>query len=266
MRLQQEKREHQQTRKDLNTAKMHLQKEVVTHQQTEQKVRHLTQLLQQEITLHTHIKAQQDTQKMLLKEIHHRVKNNMTMAISFIQLQMGQLYDQRDLALFQELEHRIYTMALLHEKLYTSQDASSVNLRIFLTDLSQSLLSSYALHPGQISLRIDVEEVSLTLDKAIPCGLICNEILTNALKYAFPDGRQGTILVKGQKRHDTYVLIIQDDGVGLPEGVDIKTITSLGMRLVSMLAQNMGNMRIGERTQGTSFIIEFSTDVMNTEM
>ena len=106
-------------------------------------MRHLTQLLQQEITLHKHTEVQRDAQKMLLKEIHHRVKNNMTMAISFIQLQIGQFHDQRDLALFQELEHRIYTMALIHEKLYTSQDASSINLRIFLTDLSQTLLSSW---------------------------------------------------------------------------------------------------------------------------
>jgi two-component sensor histidine kinase len=260
-RLQEEKADHQQTRENLGKAKTRLQKEITHYEQTEKHMKHLEQLLQQEITHHERTKAQVDADELLIKEIHHRVKNNMTMAISFIGLQMGHIHCQEDLILFQELEHRIYTMALIHEKLYKSQDASSINFQTFIDDLTHTLLSAYVLYPDQITLRLEVEDVFLKLDKAIPCGLIVNELLTNVLKYAFPDGRQGTVSITGQRQQETYVLTIRDDGVGLPEDFDSNGLTTLGMRLVTLLAQIIGKVSI-DRTQGTAFIIEFSMDVM----
>ena len=260
-RLQEEKANHQQTRENLGKAKTRLQKEITHHEQTEKHVKHLEQLLQQEITSHERTKAQVDADEILIKEIHHRVKNNMTMAISFIGLQMGHIHCQEDLVLFQELEHRIYTMALIHEKLYKSQDASSINFQTFIDDLAHTLLSAYVLYPDQITLRLEVEDVYLKLDKAIPCGLIVNELLTNVLKYAFPDGRPGTVSITGQRQQETYVLTIRDDGVGLPEDFDSNGLTTLGMRLVTLLAQIIGKVNI-DRTQGTAFSIEFSMDVM----
>ena len=260
-RLEEEKADHQQTREDLGKAKTRLQKEITHHEQTEKHVKNLEQLLQQEITSHERTKAHVDADEILIKEIHHRVKNNMTMAISFMGLQMGHIHCQEDLVLFQELEQRIYTMALIHEKLYKSQDASSINFQTFIDDLAHTLLSAYALYPDQITLRLEVEDVYLKLDMAIPCGLIVNELLTNVLKYAFPDGRTGTVSITGQRQQDTYVLTIRDDGVGLPEDFDSNELTTLGMRLVTLLAQIIGKVNI-DRSQGTAFSIEFSMDVM----
>jgi two-component sensor histidine kinase len=262
-RLQTETINHQQTQTHLNTVSTHLHEEIARHQQTEMHVKQLEHLLQQEIAGHERAKAQVGEHEILLREIHHRVKNNMTMAISLIQVQMGKIHAEEDRVLFQELEHRIYTMALIHENLYQSQHASSINLRLFVADLSQRLLSSYLLQPNQIALELAVDDVYVPLDKAIPCGLILNELLTNALKYAFPDGRQGTIAVIGQQQPTSYVLTIRDDGIGLPEDFDSDAVSTLGMRLVTLLAQTMGTLRI-DRTRGTAFIIDISMDVMDT--
>ena len=262
--LQTETTAHQQTRAHLDTATTRLHEEIAHHQQTEMHVKQLEHLLQQEIAGHEQAKARVGEHEVLLREIHHRVKNNMTMAISLIQMQMGKIHAEEDRVLFQELEHRIYTMALIHEKLYQSQYASSINLRLFAADLSQTLLSSYLDQPEQIALALAVDDVYLKLDKAIPCGLILNELLTNALKYAFPDGRQGTIEVIGQQQSHAYVLTVRDDGIGLPENFDSDTVSTLGMRLVTLLAQTMGTLRI-DRTRGTAFIIDISMDVMDTQ-
>jgi two-component sensor histidine kinase len=256
--------DHQQTQMHLNTATARLDEEIAHHQQTEMHVKQLQRLLQQEITAHEQAKAQVGKHEVLLREIHHRIKNNMTMAISLIQIQMGKLHAEEDRVLFQELEHRIYTMALIHEKLYQSQYASSINLRLFVADLSQTLLSSYLPQSEQIALELAVDDVYLQLDKAIPCGLILNELLTNALKHAFPDGRQGTIAVIGQHQSDSYALTVRDDGIGLPENFDSGTMHTLGMRLVTLLAQTMGTLRI-DRTRGTAFIIDMSMDAMKTQ-
>jgi two-component sensor histidine kinase len=263
-RLHAETTDHQQTQVHLDTATKRLDEEIAHYQQTEMHVKQLQRLLQQEIAGHEQTRVQVGKHEVLLREIHHRVKNNMTMAISLIQMQMGKLHAEEDRVLFQELEHRIYTMALIHEKLYQSQYASSINLRLFITDLSQTLLSAYLSQPERITLELAVDDVYLQLDKAIPCGLILNELLTNALKHAFPDGRQGTIAVIGQHQSDSYILTIRDDGVGLPENFDSETMHTLGMQLVTLLAQTMGTLHIN-RTHGTAFIIDMSMDAMKTQ-
>jgi two-component sensor histidine kinase len=263
-RFQAETTDHQQTQAHLDTTATRLDEEIIHQQQTEMHVRQLEHLLQQEIVDHQQTKTQVGKHEVLLREIHHRIKNNMTMAISLIQIQMGKLHAEEDRVLFQELEHRIYTMALIHEKLYQSQYASSINLRLFIADLSQTLLSAYLSQPEQIALELAVDDVYLQLDKAIPCGLILNELLTNALKHAFPDGRQGTIAVIGQHQSDSYALTVRDDGIGLPENFDSDTLHTLGMRLVTLLAQTMGTLRI-DRTRGTAFTVDISMDAMKTQ-
>ncbi len=196
--------------------------------------------------------------EVLLKEVHHRVKNNLQVISSLLHLQSKQIKDPEALGMFLESQYRVRSMALVHERLYQSEDLSGVDAAEYFRDLVSYLHRSYGATSSQVSLKVDVDPVSLGIDVAIPCGLIVSELVSNALKHAFPDGRQGQILVQlhlgpgGQ-----CALVVGDDGIGLPEDLDLETTESLGLHLVNRLvAQLEGSIDL-DRSGGTTHKITF---------
>ncbi|MGI2335284.1 MAG: PAS domain S-box protein [Dehalogenimonas sp.] len=209
------------------------------------------------------IKAALAEKELLLKEIHHRVKNNMQVVSSLLKMQSQFVNDESTRAMLKETQERIKSMSLVYNKLYQSADIASIDIKDYVNELVTNLLHAYVPAPGLIRTKIEVAEVSFDLDTAIPLGLIINELVTNAIKYAFPDNMDGTIQVSLQPLNDNgkYTLIIKDDGVGLPEDFDPLNNRSLGMRLVNALAKHqLGGIFDLERSNGTTFRIVFQKE------
>jgi PAS domain S-box-containing protein len=196
--------------------------------------------------------------EVLLKEVHHRVKNNMQVISSILNLQSSYISDETALAILRESQDRIKSMSFVHESLYQSKTLSEVNFSEYIQNISRNLFHSYSRPAGGIALRFDLEEVFLNLDTSIPCGLIINELVSNSLKYAFQGREKGVVVISFSKLADGKLkLIVADDGIGLPEGFDIENAESLGLQLVTTLVtQISGKMEI-DRTNGTCFNIVF---------
>jgi len=175
--------------------------------------------------------------EVLLKEIHHRVKNNLQVISSLLNLQSQHITDKDSLEMFQESQNRIRAMALIHEKLYTSEDFSHIDIAAYIQDLTTSLFSTYTVS-NAIKVTIAINDIFLTITTAIPCGLIINEMVTNALKHAFPHQQKGTITVSMTPSDtDSLILTVSDTGIGFPEGIDFRNTTTLGMQLVTSLGR-----------------------------
>lgn len=205
------------------------------------------------------IKAALKEKEVLLKEIHHRVKNNLQVISSLLKLQSRSINDERTLEMFKESENRVRSMALIHEKLYRSRDLANIDFRGYTQDLVADLFQSYGAKAGKISLKKDIEDISLGVETAIPCGLIINELISNALRHAFPEGREGEIDITFRSSdEDKIELIISDNGIGIPTNFDIRNTKSLGLHLVNILAEDQlkGEIEL-DRTEGTKFLIKF---------
>ncbi len=200
------------------------------------------------------IKASLKEKEVLLKEIHHRVKNNLQIVSSLLYLQSRKTSDDQILSVLRESQTRVRSMALIHEKLYQCDDLANINLEDYIRSLTSYLLNSYGVASHMVRLSINVESAPLGLDRAIPCGLIINELVSNALKYAFPQGRKGEILVDLLcDRDGKLALTVKDDGVGLPEDVDIADTPSLGLQLVNTLVKQLDGTIEVNRRGGTEF-------------
>jgi two-component sensor histidine kinase len=176
--------------------------------------------------------------EVLLQEIHHRTKNNMNVICGLLTLQSSYLDDDHTRQIFQETENRIRSMALVHDKLYQSKDLSKIDFGEYITDLANSLMANYQVSKEEISLRLEVENITVNIETAMPGGLIINELITNALKYAFPAERKGTISVSLKKSTDGAIdLRVADDGIGLPPDFDMRNTTSLGMKIITNIAE-----------------------------
>jgi PAS domain S-box-containing protein len=174
----------------------------------------------------------------LLRELYHRTKNNMQVIDAMLQLQASYADDGHLQVVFEEMRNRIRAMALVHERLYRSESLSRIDLGQYIVDLTGLLTESYEILPNRIHLDLDVEEVPVSIDSAIPCGLILNELLSNAFKHAFPGGAQGTIHVRLRQEADQEIeLQIGDDGIGVPEGFDFRHDGSLGMLIVFSIGE-----------------------------
>jgi PAS domain S-box-containing protein len=205
------------------------------------------------------IKTSLSEKEVLLQEIHHRVKNNLQVVSSLLSLQSEQIKNKEALTVFKESQDRVKAMALVHERLYKSQDLANIDFTGYVQNLSNHLMRSYGSHAGAVSLDLKVEPVPLGIDAAIPCGLIINELVSNALKYAFPKGERGTILLSlKQEGNNTLRLIVKDDGIGMPEGIDLSNTPSLGLKLVQGLVQQLGGVLTHRNNNGTEFDISFS--------
>ncbi|HYB99957.1 MAG TPA: histidine kinase dimerization/phosphoacceptor domain -containing protein [Candidatus Limnocylindrales bacterium] len=185
----------------------------------------------------------------LLKEIHHRVKNNLQVTSSLLKLQSERVLDESARTALREGQGRIRSMALVHELLYQSKDLSSVDLGDYIRDLTRQLLRSHARDSVNVRVENRVIPVPLPIDVAVPCGLILNELVSNALKHAFPDDRPGTIWVGLEPGADFDDLVVRDDGVGIPPGVDLASGATLGIRLIRTLADQIDG-RLSVRTNG----------------
>jgi PAS domain S-box-containing protein len=194
----------------------------------------------------------------LLKEIHHRVKNNLQVVTSLLHLQADQLREPAVRAAFAETQNRIRSMALLHEQLYRSQDLARIDLREYVTQLCDHLLRTYGMSPNRVTLDLSIADLTVDLDLAIPCGLIINELVSNALKYAFPDGRCGRVEVRLQPQGGgEYALTVRDDGIGLPDNAEGPGRKTLGLQLVQgLVAQLRGTCRL-HRCGGTTAVVVF---------
>ncbi len=196
--------------------------------------------------------------EVLLKEVHHRVKNNLQIISSLLNLQCQNLEDNEVLAVFRESQNRIESMALIHEKLYQSEDMARINGSEYIYDLVSNLFYTYEINADAIALKIDVDEVWLGLDTAIPCGLIINELVSNALKHAFPNGRTGEVHIHfGVRDAHHLILAVSDTGVGLPKDLDCQNTDSLGLQLVNALTHQIeGTIKINQG-DGLEFEIVF---------
>jgi two-component sensor histidine kinase len=198
--------------------------------------------------------------QVLLKEIHHRVKNNLQVICSLLSLQSRKIEDQELLQMFEESQNRVRSMALIHERLYRSDDLSSVDFGEYVRNLATQLVQSYRRGLGPVDLRVDAADVELAINAAVPCGLIVNELVTNSLKHAFVDGRPGEIHIELRPERDHLVtLAVGDNGVGFPDEVDFRQTDSLGMQLVNTLANQLGGTVELSNGQGTRFEIRFAT-------
>ncbi len=195
--------------------------------------------------------------EMLLKEIHHRVKNNLAVISSLLNLQSNYIKDKDDLELFRESQTRAKSMALIHERLYQSDDLKRIDFSDYIKTLAQDLFRTYAADTSRINLKMDLETVLLDINTSIPLGLILNELLSNSMKYAFPDDEKGEIIIKLELKDDQHVLTVSDNGVGLPEELDLDKIDSLGLQLVNSLTNQIDGDLDLDRSHGTKFTITF---------
>jgi PAS domain S-box-containing protein len=192
----------------------------------------------------------------LLKEIHHRVKNNMQIISSLLSLQTHYV-DDDVVKVLEGSQKRVKSMALVHEKLYHSQSLSKIDMADYIQSLASDLFFSYLVKEGQIKLITEIDKIEFNIETAIPCGLIINELVSNSLKHAFPNERKGNINISLKPKTDQYELIIMDDGIGLSKDFELKNIDSLGLQLVNSLIHQLdGEMEI-DHNQGTKFIITF---------
>jgi PAS domain S-box-containing protein len=205
------------------------------------------------------LKATLCEKEALLMEVHHRVKNNLQVISSLLKFQSEYVTDDRVLRMFNESQGRIKSIALVHEKLYRSPDLARVDSGEYIRDL---VMQSFRLHQARSSnaeLEMSVDDVPLDLDVAIPCGLIINELVSNALKHAFPDNGRGKISVGLHSQDDWLVLAVSDTGVGLPDGLDYQVAQSLGLQLVDALVRQIdGTIEVDSGKEGTTFRITFA--------
>jgi two-component sensor histidine kinase len=219
----------------------HAQEEIITRREAEAKIQ--TALNEKEV---------------LLREIHHRVKNNLQVVSSLLNLQAAQSKDPSYVEGLRESQNRVRAMALIHEKLYQSDDLARINFAPYMQGLVSFLSQTYRISQERVNIRLEIRDTLLGLDTAIPCGLIVNELVSNALKYAFPDGNRGMITITCRPLNDGEILLeVADNGIGLPQGVIPAQSNSLGLKLVSGLVKQIDGTMSVESNDGLHYRIHF---------
>lgn len=210
------------------------------------------------------VRASLQEKEVLLKEIHHRVKNNMQIISSLLNLEAAAAGTEGDRDIFRDSQSRIRAMALVHEKLYQSHDLANINFREYIEDLIRTLYALYNADRGKVRTVVMAEGVTMGIDTAILCGLIVNELVTNSLRHAFPEGKTGEIRISleqsggGEGKREAYRLVVQDDGVGVPAVISLRDAGTLGLQLVTGLAEHQLQGKVSlERNGGARFTIQF---------
>ena len=191
---------------------------------------------------------------MLIREVHHRVKNNLLVIQSLLNLQSSKIKDEDTKGLFNESQDRVQAMSMIHERLYQSTDLSSVDFPEYIRSLVTLLFRNYKMDATNVTLKIDIPEITLDIDTIIPCGLIINELVSNAFKHAFPHG-MGELYVGMEEEGENKVLVVKDNGIGLPDKIDIYHTNTLGMQIVGALSTQLGGHPEIIRDKGTEFRI-----------
>jgi len=204
------------------------------------------------------LKASLEEKEVLLREIHHRVKNNLQIVSSLLYLQSKSATDEAAIEAFKESQNRIKSMALLHEKLYRSSNMAKIDFAEYIKNLVSYLHQSYGASSRKIELKINIDNVLLGIDTAIPCGLIISELVSNSLKHAFPEGASGEIRVELHSVEDNgFKMIISDNGIGLKKDSDSRAGSTLGLQLVNALVKQIdGSLKL-DSSHGTTFEIDF---------
>ncbi|HCS49928.1 MAG TPA: hypothetical protein DIW61_17445 [Candidatus Aminicenantes bacterium] len=196
--------------------------------------------------------------EVMLREIHHRVKNNIQIISSLLRLQSRYIKDEKALELLDESQNRIRSMALIHEKLYQSQDLSRIDFSDYIAKMITHLFAIYKVGFSRIRHRVDANKIQLDINRAIPCGLIINELITNALKHAFPEDREGELIITMLSlAGDQYELTVKDNGMGLPEGFDPAKKGTLGFQIVNDLVKQLDGLIEVRGDKGTEIVIRF---------
>ena len=249
------------------TSRKRAEKEKLRAEFAEETTRHLKKEIDERIAAEEDLKKAEENLKenvhqkeVLLKEVHHRVKNNLQVISSILNLQRGYIQDEGTLNIVRECQDRIKSMAFIHENLYQSVDLAEINFPEYLQNLCNNLKYSYMTPDRNILLDFDFEDISLSLDSAIPCGLIVNELVSNCFKYAFKDSKRGNIKISLAKKNNNTILVVHDSGVGLPKDLNIETNDSLGLQLVLTLVDQIDGKIKYEYTNGSKFTINFKRD------
>jgi two-component sensor histidine kinase len=222
----------------LQVMNLDLEKEVGEHARAEEQIR-----------------ASLDEKIILLREIHHRVKNNLQIIISLLNLQSRYIKDEKTRQALRESQNRVRAMSHVHEKLYQSPDITKIELDSYIRFLGDSLFQFYGMRGKGIILTTRIQDIHIGLETAIPIGLIVNELISNSLKHAFPEGRGGVISITIQRQDGMLAIGYSDNGVGMPEGFDWRNAGSLGLRLVILLVEQMDGTIERDPRAGTAFTI-----------
>jgi PAS domain S-box-containing protein len=235
--------------------------DITDRKQAQDELARLNQELERRVDERTRqLAARLREREVLLREVHHRVKNNLQLVSSLLNLQGRQMQDPASIAILAECQARIQTIALIHQRLYQTKDMGQVAFAEYARNLAENILHSVAERGDAIALAVDVADIPLAIDVAIPLGLILNELVTNAVKHAFPDRRRGTIRIGlSREAPRRLAFAVADDGIGLPATFDIDTSDSLGMQLVATLAEQLSARLTIDRTGGTTFGLAFET-------
>ncbi|MDO9045536.1 MAG: histidine kinase dimerization/phosphoacceptor domain -containing protein [Methanobacteriaceae archaeon] len=194
---------------------------------------------------------------LLLKEIHHRAKNNLMIISSLLNIQSTYIKDKESQEIFKESQNRARSMAIIHERLYQSVNLKKIDFSDYIRTLSSELFHAYVDDSARIRLEINLDAIFLDINLAIPLGLIINELITNSLKHGFPEGRSGKITINFHEKENLYELIVEDNGIGFPEKLDFQNTPSLGLQIVNSLADQIDGEIYLDRSQGTVFTITF---------
>ncbi|HET7206909.1 MAG TPA: sensor histidine kinase [Terriglobales bacterium] len=207
------------------------------------------------------LRASEERKEALLREVHHRVKNNLAVICSIFYLQSTHVKEQETVDIFHDMENRVHSMALVHESLYSSEDLACLDFADYARGLAEDILASYETPSMPVRLKTDLQTVNMAVDLALPCGLILNELISNAFKHGFPNG-PGEIKLTLRKQADgKCCLSVEDNGVGIPFELDVNTSKSLGLRLVRLLTQQIrGSFELIRSNPGTSAHLQFAVE------
>ena len=224
------------------------------HRRYTESLAEITEREQAEEALRSALKEKE----VLLREIHHRVKDNLQVISSLLNLQAAGVKDKQALEMLKESQSRVRSLALIHEKLYRSEDLVGIDFAGYIDSLAADLFRSYGVNSEAIALKINVDQVSLDVDTAMPCGLIINELVSNSLKHAFPAGKEGEIRIELRADNGNgLTLIVSDNGVGFPKGLDFRRTESFGLQVVCTFTDQLGGAIGLRRSGGTEFKVEF---------
>ena len=225
-----------------------------------------------DITAHKRAEEQLEAslheKEALLKEIHHRVKNNLQIIQSLLSLQSGRVKDPAALDMLRESRDRVRSMALIHERICMSRDLNRLDFYDYVRKLISGLFQSYGRKEGELDVVLEIEDVHIGIDEAVPCGMILGELLSNSLKHAFPtnkgrDGHRGELRVQVSSGEDGMVdMVVADNGVGMPPGLDFRHTQGLGLELVTTLTEQLGGTIELDQGRGTEFRIRFKSSAL----
>ncbi len=235
-----------------------IEKELKKHRDSlEELVAERTQQLAERKKMTDLIEGSLAEKETLLREIHHRVKNNLQIISSLLSLQINKITDPRTIEALKDSQTRVLSMALVHEHLYKGDDFSRIDLRDYIHALGTKLFQSYRDENESIRLDLDIAEIYVDINTAIPLGLIITELITNSLKYAFKEKKDGELSITATEDTQSMNIIVADNGSGMPEGITLENQTSLGLRLVSRLTGQLHGTVLIDSSEGTKFVFTF---------